>query len=35
MIKKLLIASTLGLGAFYFGQTTIFQENFEPATAAN
>lgn len=34
MIKKLLIASTLGLGAFYFGQTTIFQENFEPATAA-
>lgn len=35
MIKKLLIASALGLGAFYFGQTTIFQENFEPATAAN
>lgn len=35
MIKKLLIASTLGLGAFYFGQNTIFQENFEPVTAAN
>lgn len=34
MIKKLLLFSTLGLGAFYFGQTTIFQENFEPATAA-
>lgn len=34
MIKKLLITTTLSLGAFYFGQTTIFQENFEPATAA-
>ena len=34
MIKKLLIASTLGLGAFHYGQTTVFQENFEPATAA-
>ena len=34
MIKKLLVAYTLGLGAFYFGQTVIFQENFEPATAA-
>lgn len=34
MIKKLLIASTLGLGASYFGQNVIFTENFEPATAA-
>ena len=28
------MASTLGLGAFNYAQTTIFQENFEPATAA-
>ncbi|OWK72909.1 hypothetical protein CBW16_11715 [Flavobacteriaceae bacterium JJC] len=35
MIKKLFLVSALGLGAFYYGQTTtIFQENFEPATAA-
>lgn len=34
MIKKIFLASALGLGAFYFGQTVVFQENFEPATAA-
>lgn len=35
MIRKLLLASTLGVGAFYYGQTTVFQENFEsPATRA-
>lgn len=35
MIKKLLLASTLGLGAFYYAQTTVFQEDFEsPATRA-
>lgn len=29
MIKKLLLASTLGLGAFYYGQTVVFEEKFE------
>ncbi|WP_373708751.1 choice-of-anchor J domain-containing protein [Kaistella sp.] len=33
MIKKLLLASTLGLGAFYYGQTTVFQEDFESPAA--
>ncbi|WP_177187119.1 T9SS-dependent choice-of-anchor J family protein [Kaistella jeonii] len=28
------MASALGLGALYYGQTVVFQENFEPATAA-
>ncbi|MDP2453941.1 MULTISPECIES: T9SS-dependent choice-of-anchor J family protein [unclassified Kaistella] len=28
MIKKLLLASALGLGAFYFGQTVVFKEDF-------
>ena len=35
MIKKLLLASTLGLGAFYYAQTTVFQEDFQsPASRA-
>jgi hypothetical protein len=35
MIRKLLIALTFSSCAFYSGQTTtIFQENFEPATAS-
>lgn len=34
MVKKLFLASALGLGALYYGQTVVFQENFEPATAA-
>ena len=34
MIKKLLLASTLGLGVFNNAQTVVFTENFEPNTAA-
>ena len=34
MIKKLLLASTLGLGVFNNAQTVVFTENFEPTTAA-
>ena len=29
MIKKLLLASSLGLAAFYYGQTIVYQEDFE------
>lgn len=34
MIKKLFLASTLGLGTLYYAQLVVFEENFEPATAA-
>lgn len=32
MIKKLLLASALGLGAFYYGQTLVFKEDFNQAS---
>lgn len=35
MIKKLFLASALGVGAFYFGQTTVYQEDFETAAGRN
>ncbi|MBU4539042.1 MAG: choice-of-anchor J domain-containing protein [Weeksellaceae bacterium] len=31
MIKKLFLASALGLGAFYYGQTVVFNADFETA----
>ncbi|MGA9212273.1 choice-of-anchor J domain-containing protein [Kaistella sp.] len=35
MTKKLLLASALGLGAFYYGQTIVFEDNFnDPAKVA-
>ena len=35
MIKKLFLATALGLGAFYFGQTVVYQEDFETAAGRN
>lgn len=35
MIKKLFLASALGLGAFYYGQTVVFNADFETAAGRN